>query len=292
MKILVVGGTGTVGSEVARQLLRRGEKVRILTSSPEKLKNVQPGAEGTFGDLRMPATLGQAFKGVDGVFLVTALGQDEPAQGLAALNSAKAAKVRRAVYLSVHRAAEFPQIPHFASKLPVERALEESGMEYSILSANNFFQNDFFFREPILKHGLYPQPTGQVGCSRVDVRDIAEAAANCLTQAGHNERNYALAGPDVLNGARTAEILSRHLGRDVRYAGDDLDAWAAQARRMLPEWMVENLRIMYEQIQKKGLPATPAELVRVRSLLGRPPRTYEAFVAELAPAWAAHAVAR
>ena len=292
MKFLIIGGTGTVGSEVVRQLLRRGEKVRVLTSSPGKLANLQPGAEGAVGDLRKPSTLPAAFQGIDGVFMATALSQDETAQGLAAVDTAKAARVRCFVYMSAHRASDAPHIPHFGSKLPIERAIAESGMQYSILRPNSFFQTDCFFRDAIIQYGIYPQPLGSAGNNRVDVRDIAEAAANCLTQAGHNGRNYPLVGPDALTGVQIAEILSRHLGREVRYGGDDLDAWAAQASRVLPDWMVSQLRIMYEYVQQHGLAAAPGEVAQVRSLLGRAPRTYEAFVAELAPAWKAQAAAR
>jgi uncharacterized protein YbjT (DUF2867 family) len=292
MKFLVIGGTGTVGSEVVKQLLRRGEKVRVLTSSPGKLANLPPGAEGAVGDLRNPSSLPPAFQGVDGVFMATAMSRDETAQGLAAVDTAKAARVRCFVYMSVHRASEAPHIPHFGSKLPIENAVAASGIQHSILSPNSFFQTDFFFRDAILQHGIYPQPLGSAGSNRVDVRDIAEAAANCLTQAGHNGKNYPLVGPDSLTGPQIAEILSRHLGREVRYGGDDLDAWAAHAKQVLPEWMVAQLRTMYDYIQRHGLGAAPGELAQVRALLGRVPRTYESFVAELAPAWKVQAAAR
>ena len=35
MKVLVIGGTGTVGSQVARELLTRGAEVSVLTRSAE-----------------------------------------------------------------------------------------------------------------------------------------------------------------------------------------------------------------------------------------------------------------
>ncbi|MBK5186654.1 MAG: NmrA family NAD(P)-binding protein [Gemmatimonadaceae bacterium] len=42
MKILVVGGTGTVGSEVVRQLKSRGESVFVLTRSQEHVASFPP----------------------------------------------------------------------------------------------------------------------------------------------------------------------------------------------------------------------------------------------------------
>lgn len=138
------------------------------------------------------------------------------------------------------------------------------------------------FREAIGTHGVYPQPIGSVGLSRVDVRDIADAAVNVLTGPGHEDQTYPLVGPDVLTGETTAATYSRHLGRTVHYRGDDLDAWAEQARAALPDWLVRDLRTMYEYFQRQRLVATDADLAAVRRALGREPRRFNDFAAELA----------
>ena len=123
-------------------------------------------------------------------------------------------------------------IPHFKSKVPVEEAIRSSGLDNTILRPNNFYQNDLWFREAITRYGVYPQPVGSRGMSRVDVRDIAEVAVAALTLEGHAGREYGIHGPDALTGEGTAEAWGRHLGREVRYGGDDLDAWEAQAQQI------------------------------------------------------------
>ncbi len=124
-----------------------------------------------------------------------------------------------------------------------------------------------------------------MGLSRVDVRDIADAAAIALVEEGHEGKKYALAGPDILTGEDCAEIWSRHMGREIRYGGDDLDAWAEQARAMMPDWMVQDLGIMFAHFQEHGLKATDEELAELEGLLDRPPRSFDSFVAELALEW-------
>lgn len=285
MKTLVVGGTGTVGSHTVRELLARNAPVRVLVRSADKAAALPEGVEAAVGDLREPATLPAAFDGADAVFLLNALSQDETAQGLAAMAAAQRAGVKRLVYLSVHRLEEGAHIPHFATKIPVEQAVRESGIGWTVLRPNNFYQNDFLFQEAITRYGLYPQPIGQAGVSRVDVRDIAELAAIALTEPGHDGKTYSVVGPDALTGEQVAEVYSKHLERPVRYAGDDLDAWAAQARNMLPDWLVHDLCIMYGHFQKTGLKATSQELALQERLLGHPPRKFDEFVAEIAPAW-------
>jgi uncharacterized protein YbjT (DUF2867 family) len=285
MEVLVVGGTGTVGSQVVRNLLQQGHGVRILTRTAERATAVPEGSRGIVGDLQQPASLGRAFQDAEGVFLCTALTQDETAQGLAAVRAAREAAVRRIVYMSIHNLESGPHIPHFASKIPIERAIRESGIPYTILRPNNFFQNDLWFREAIVRYGVYPQPIGRVGISRVDARDIADMAAAALTQPGHEGAVYPAVGPDVLTGDAVAEIWTRHLGRDVYYAGDDLDAWSAQARAMLPEWLVRDLAVMFAHFQRQGLHATGEDLALQSRVLGHPPRSFDSFAAEVAPVW-------
>ena len=285
MRVLVIGGTGNVGSQVTQGLLQAGAAVRVLTRSPDKLGSLPEGVEGVIGDLTAPASLPAALQGVDAVFLVTALSQTETHEGLAAVEAAKAARLRRLVYMSVHQLDSAPHIPHFASKIPIEYAIRTSGIPFTLVQPNNFFQVDTWFREAMLQYGLYPQPIGQKGISRVDVRDIADVVVAALTQPGHEGKAYAVAGPEALTGNAVAQIWSRHLGRPIQYLGDDLDVWAQQAKAMLPEWLVLDLCIMYRQFQQYGLIATEAELAELRRVLGHEPRRFEDFVAETASSW-------
>lgn len=285
MRILVIGGTGTVGSRVVRELVDRGEEVRVLTRDAARARDLPRGAEGVVGDLAEPETVRSVFRGVDGVFLLNPVDPTETHQGLMAVNGIQLAEVERTVYVSVHHVDEAPHLPHFGSKVAVETALRASGTSWTILRPNNFFQNDHWFREPLLEHGVYPQPIGDVGLSRVDVEEIAEAAAVALTTGEHGGRTYDLVGPDVLTGEETAEIWSRVLDRPVRYAGDDLDAWEAQALQMMPAWMVFDFRRMYQFFQESGLRGTEEAVERQTELLGHPPRRFEDFARELAQAW-------
>jgi uncharacterized protein YbjT (DUF2867 family) len=285
MKILVIGGTGTVGSEVVRSLLSRKTKVLVLTRSEDKTKELPSGAEGVVGDLLDPETVRSVFRDVDGVFLLVGVTTTETHAGLMAVNGMRMAEVRRVVYMSVHRLEEALHLPHFGSKLPIEAVLKSSAIPCTILRPNNFFQNDYQLKDAILMHGVYPQPLGEVGLSRVDVRDIAEAAAIALTEPGHEGQTYNLVGPDVLTGSSTAEIWSRALGRTIAYGGDDLDAWEKQVLGFLPPWMAFDFRLMYAFFQDRGLQADPSDIERLKKLLGRSPRKFEDFAVETARKW-------
>jgi uncharacterized protein YbjT (DUF2867 family) len=283
VRVLVIGGTGTVGRHLVTRLRERGVQTRVLTRSPEKHR--QDGVEFVKGDLERAETLAPAFAGADRVYLLTPLHPREAELGLAAIGAAVEAGAERIVLQTVHQAEAAPHVPHFASKLEMVQAVRESGIPWVDLAPNSFFQNDLRYRAALLDHGVYPQPIGNVGASRVDVRDVADLAMVMLLGNSHEGRTIAVVGPEPQTGEQAAEAWSDRLGRDVRYVGDDLEAWTSQARAVLPDWMVGSLAMMYRRFQEHGLVATEEELARIRDLLGREPRAFDDFAAETATRW-------
>jgi uncharacterized protein YbjT (DUF2867 family) len=285
MKVLVLGGTGTVGTQVVRELSARGAEVGVLTRDPAKGRDFPKGTRVIKGDLMSPATVRSAFDGMDGVFLLNAVSDTESHQGLMAINGARAAGVRKIVYVSVYRLDDAPHLPHFGSKIGIEAALKASSFAWTILRPSHYFQNDYWLKDALLGYGVYPQPLGDVGCSRVDVRDIGEAAAIALTSSALEGETIPVVGPTDYTGRAGAEAWSRALGKPIQYPGNDLDAWEKQAGQMLPDWMAYDIRMMYEQFARHGLRSRPADVERLTGVLGRAPRSFEAFAAETAGVW-------
>jgi uncharacterized protein YbjT (DUF2867 family) len=284
MSILVTGGTGTVGSAVVRELVRRGEAVKVLSRDPAKVKDAK-GVTAVKGDLLDPSSVRHVFEGSDRVFLINPVSQTEASEGLMAITGMRKAKVQRVVYLSVHHVDQAAWLPHFGSKVGVEAGLKASEIPFTILRPNNFFQNDYWLKDVLLQYGMYPQPLGSAGVSRVDVRDIAEAAAIALTTSDQEGETYDLAGPEAVTGPSTAKSWSEALGKPIVYGGDDLDAWEKQQLQYLPAWLVFDFRYMYEYFQKNGLIASPEAITRQTKLLGHAPRGFDAFAQETAAAW-------
>lgn len=286
MKILVLGGSGTVGSEVVRGLLEKNHEVKVLTRNAEKAKNLPDGVQAVIGDLLEVETVRRIFNDVDSVFLLNGSSPAESQEGIMAVNGARMAGVKRLVYLSAMGLEDAPHLPHLGAKIGIEYAVKKSGIPYTILRPNNFFQNDSnWFKEAILNNGIYPQPFGNKGMSRVDVRDIAEAAVIALTSNKGEGETYNLVGADVLTGDRTAEIWSEALGRKVVYGGDDLDEWERQMLNWLPPVLVFDFKLMFEFFQKEGMKATAEDLERQHELIGHEPRKFEDFTRESATIW-------
>ena len=111
MKILLTGGTGKVGREVVKALLRGEASVRVLTRNKEA--KLPDGAEVAIGDLLDPGSVRSALNGIDKLFLLVGNAADELTQALLTVALSREAKVKHITYLSVYQAERFPDVPHF-----------------------------------------------------------------------------------------------------------------------------------------------------------------------------------
>ena len=141
-KILVTGATGNVGSKVVERLSATGASVRASvqsSSKADKLKNA--GVEPVEFDFTNPETLRAAFDGVEKVFLLTPFVPNMVELGLRAIEAAKKAGVKYIVRMSAMGADAEPAIQLGKWHREVEKAVESSGIPYTILRPNSFMQN-------------------------------------------------------------------------------------------------------------------------------------------------------
>jgi len=283
MKVLAIGGAGHVGSEVVKELLKRKAEVDVLVR--KEGTKVSEGANAVVGDLLDPVFLEKALEGIDKLYLLNAVIPDELTQALIAYDLAKRVKLKHIVYHSVFRVDHFKDVPHFASKFALESALHTFDLPFTIIRPNYFNQNDVGLKDPLMKAGIYPMPLGPVGVSTVDVRDIAEATAIALTTAGHEGKTYNLNGPDIVSGLGAAAIWSEVLGKEIKYAGHDTDAFEKQMREKSPPWSAFDIRMMFQGYIERGFVAGDDDVEMLTGLLGHAPRRYIDFARETAVVW-------
>lgn len=277
MNVLVLGGTGQAGRQVVRSLLAKGG---VHVTATSRSGNGPIGrVRWVAADLEKPSTLPAAFEGQDRVYLLTPMHPQEAELGMEAVVAAENAGVSRIVLHSVYRAEAYPEIPHFASKVRLLRVVKESGIAWTAIKPNHYFQNDERLIQVMRRHGVYGTPLGTRGVSRVDTRDVGDAAANALVDSGHEGLEVPLNGSQALTGPEVAAAWSRRLGRDVVYAGDDVDAWYERAGNVLPEWMARDLRGMFQAFVDDGFAGTEEDMATQSHVLGHAPRLFEDFVA-------------
>ncbi|GAB3462792.1 NmrA family NAD(P)-binding protein [Kineococcus endophyticus] len=253
--IVVIGGTGKTGRRVAERLTGRGERVRAVSRS------TSPRFDWDDASTWQAALAGAHAAYVTYYPDLALPGVPELIARFSA--TARAAGVHKAVLLS-GRGEE--------GALASERALQASGLAWTIVRCNWFDQNfsESFFLEPVLS-GVLSIPAGEAREPFVDADDIADVATAALLDPRHDGEVYELSGPRLLTFTEVARELSAATGREVRYEPVSHEEYVAE-------------------LEREGLPADFADLFAmvldgrnasvtdgVQRALGRPPRDFADF---------------
>ena len=278
--ILVIGATGTVGSEVVKALREHNADIRAATRTPEK---TIPGAKTVLFDFDKPLSIPKAFIGVEKVFILTPFDEKMVLQTRTIVNAAKNAHVKYIVKLSAV-GADKPQGSLSKWHHDAEQAIIESGIPYTILRANGFMQNFSTTMAAQIKfEGKIYAPAGDAKVSFIDVRDIADAAAHAFLKEGHKNKIYTLTGPQSLTMKEIAEFFSDVLGKPITYVPlTDVQARDAYAKAHLPEWMSDALIDLYKFYRAGGGAAVSKD---VQTLTNRVPVNFRSFIEEHKNAW-------
>jgi len=213
--ILVLGATGTTGGEVARQLIAKGQRPRLLVRSPQKAREFEGKAEIVKGDMDSKESVASALKGIEKLYLVSA-GVNGIDLEIDAIDAAKKAGVRHVVKLSVI-GADAPAITFAKWHARSEKHLLGSGLAWTMVRPGNFMSNALMWAESIKTQGAFYQPTGEGRWAATDPADIGAVAVAALTGSGHEGKGYPLSGPESMNGAGYAAKLSSAIGKPVKF---------------------------------------------------------------------------
>jgi uncharacterized protein YbjT (DUF2867 family) len=269
--ILVLGGTGKVGSRVARRLKATDQPVRTASRT---------GGDIPF-DLDDPTSWAPALDGVTAAYLMEPSlrsSTDGPPRMARFVAEAVTAGVRRLVLLSAPRADEAGHPLH-----AVEEAVRASGVEWTVLHPNWFSQN--FSEGPWLRGVLGGQlalPTGDGRTPFIDAEDIAEVAASALTEGGHGGAVYELTGPRAVSFGEAADLIARATGRTVQHLDIAPDAFVE--RQVAAGVPPHAARLFTEILVAIGNGSAAALSDGVERALGRPARSFEDYVTETAAA--------
>ena len=215
-RILVIGATGTVGREVVSQLHGRGAEVRALARNPDAA-HFPAQVEVMRGDLTRPETLDPCLDGIETVFLVWTA---PPAAVSAALERI-VRRARRIVFLSSPHKTPHPlfQQPNPLRELHarIERLIEDSGREWTILRPGMFAANALTWWAPQIRAGdVVRWPYLAAPTAPIHERDIAAVGVRALCEDHHGGAEYVLTGPQSLTQAEQVATIASVIGRSLR----------------------------------------------------------------------------
>ena len=232
MRVLVTGGRGFIGLAAARALRSRGCDVRLLSSTRSELLD---GFPVVLGDVRDPASLRRAAKGVEGVVLAHQFPgfpverprahqtfQEVDADGtrnvLAALQDH--GHLQHVIYLSgaavgVQFAGQHPGID---AKLAAERHVRDSGAPWTILRASIVYGPGDHYFSALAKLIKYAPAVPVLGTGRtlsapIHVADLAATIAACFENPAARNALWDACGPNLLSTNAALALLMQVLGR-------------------------------------------------------------------------------
>lgn len=274
-RVLVVGASGTVGSELSRLLAAHGETV-IKTTSRQPV-----AADQVQLDLASQVGLKTAFEGIDRAFLLAPPGYADQEALLAPLiDEALARGLHKVVLMTAMGANADDNAP----MRKAERRLEASGLAYNIIRPNWFMQNfNTFWLHGIQTAGQIFLPAGTAKGSFIDARDIAAVAAQLLTSDAFANRDFDLTGTRALDHAEVAAILTQATGKSIGYTDITPEAMLqALLGAGLPQDYAAFLVLILGYF-KAGYAERTTDAVQ--QITGNAPRTIEQYAQDYRASW-------
>ena len=232
--VVVVGASGTLGTEIVRALLAKGAQVRAVvraTSNRTKLEALGV-TEFAVADLMDADSLGRALTTEPRpvAVIASAAGFTAHTASTAGDNSrtdtvgyrnlahaAKSAGVPRMVLISILECDKAPRVPHFSQKFEAEKYLAETGQPYIALRAGAFLDRGRDVVAEKVRKGVFPDIVPGVPLGMIYSPDLARYAAQAALDLPASALNQSV---DVCcdvpaTGSMVAAAFTRVLGRTV-----------------------------------------------------------------------------
>jgi len=274
--ILVIAANGKTGSRVAQRLEDQGVAVRRGSRS----------AAIPF-DWNDRDTWAAALQGVAAAYVVYTpdLAVPQAAKDLEAFTEmARQSGVKKLVLLSGRGEPE---------ARACEKIVQQSGLAWTVVRASWFNQN---FSEGefvgMVHAGHLTLPNADALEPFIDIDDIAEVAADALTDSRHDGEVYEVTGPELLTFADVVGKLSEATGRRIDYTPITIDQFNdGLVEAGVPEDFAKLLRYLFE-MNATGVNAYVAD--GVQRALGRAPRSFSTYATKAAAqgVWDTHEMAR
>lgn len=208
--ILVTGATGNIGRSLVEELHAHDiGPVRALTRDTSAAV-FPPGIEAVAGDLTDSSSLRRSLDGVRSMFLLARLGPDAEI-----LDAARRAGVGHVVLVSSITVQTHPHLGPAVENAAVEKLLEDSGMEWTILRPTQFASNALLWAPAIRAREPVRLPYADTGLPTIHPGDIAAVARVALAEPGHRGQRYALTGPVRISARRQIETIAALLNREI-----------------------------------------------------------------------------
>lgn len=223
MSVLIIGGTGTLGRQIVREAANQGLNVVCMVRNIRRASFLKEwGVSLVYGDLSLPYTLPNAFKGITTVIDASTTRPDDIQSmkeldwygKLALIKAAKVAKVDHFIFMSILNADKYPTIPLMRIKSDIETILETSGLSYTIFRISGFYQGLITqYAIPILDKQPIWVTEESVAVSYIDSQDAAKICLQSLKLPEARNKNFVLAAPKAWSSDDLINLCEKFSGQ-------------------------------------------------------------------------------
>src|SRR5438270_5566329 len=276
--IIVTGAGGNVGSATVAALTEKGARFKAAYRKPSEIDSAKAqGIDAVQVDYSDTDGMTRAFEGADRIFYVNVATPDFVQHTANVIEASKRAGIKQLAKLSVW-GAETEAFEFARAHREAERVIEASGLPWTYVQPNGFFQNLLGLAPLIQSQSLFTQAVADPAVSEQDVHDIGAVAAAILTSDGHDGKAYRISGSETITGTHKAEILSELLGRKIQFFAQPAAEWKKGAMQFgVPESLADAVITLMRFYEKGGA----NEIVdTVPRLTGKPARTFRQFATD------------
>ena len=217
-RILITGGTGTLGREIVQQLLEAEREVSVLTSKANP--NLPLQAKIYQGDLTDQSTLHHAVSDAEVIIHCASNSLDPQNVDIKGTKNLLSAipkdKLKHFIYISIV-GVDKSEFPYYKAKYEVEKMVEDSGLPYTILRATQF--HDFILHRLIHTFDKGPckimQLPQNMKLQPIDITEVAEVVIK-LTDQSPGNRILSIGGPEILPLENMVQVYLEQVGRNEK----------------------------------------------------------------------------
>jgi Predicted nucleoside-diphosphate-sugar epimerases len=234
--IVLTTPTGLIGHQVLRNVLDKGEPIRVILRDASRLPaDIVKRVEVIQGSHADPAVVKKAFRGADAVFWLVPPDPKAASVEAAYVDFSRPAceafrseGIKHVVGISsIGRGkVQAKHAGNITASLAMDDLIAATGVHYRVLANSAFMDNILRQAATIKAHAVFTSPNpGDLKGATCATRDIASIAAQLLMDrswSGFGE--VPVLGPEDLSFNEMAQIISDVLGRPVRFEEMSLDA--------------------------------------------------------------------
>ena len=226
MKILLIGATGTLGRQIAKQAIEEGHEVRCFVRNPRKASFLQEwGCELTKGNLLNSGDIDYALQDIE-VVIDSATGRPEDSKSiyetdwdgkLNLFNACESKKIKRVIFLSILLTEKFRNVPLMDVKYCTEKLLEKSNFDYTIFKCAAFMQGVISqFAIPVLDSQAVWMSGTPTKIAYMNTQDMAKIIVSSIINPKSYKISLPLVGPKAWDSDEVISLCEKYSNKKAK----------------------------------------------------------------------------